>query len=245
LIDLHSHVLPGIDDGVRTLDEALALCAAAAADGVRVLAATPHVRYDYPTTPEQMEAALAELAAAGPAVEVVRGGELALEELDRPDEELARFGLGGTSWLLVETPYIGWPLDLRWTLGKLRERGFRVVLAHPERNADVQARPELLEDIVADGALVQVTAASLDGRLGKSPRRCAQTLLDRDLVHLLASDAHAPEIRSVGLARAASSLRNAALASWLTHAVPEAVLGGEKTPPPRPVIRPRRWFRGR
>ena len=78
MIDLHCHVLPGLDDGVRTIDEALALCAAAAAEGVEVIVATPHVRYDYPTTPEQMEAALAQLVAAGPALQVVSGGELAI-----------------------------------------------------------------------------------------------------------------------------------------------------------------------
>jgi protein-tyrosine phosphatase len=244
LIDLHSHVLPGLDDGVRTLDEALELCAAAAAEGVEVLAATPHVRYDFPTTPDQMEAALAELVAAGPALKVISGGELAIDELGRPDDELARFGLGGTKWLLVETPYFGWPLELETALALLRQRGFDAVLAHPERNPDVGERPELLEPIVAGGTLVQLTAASVDGRLGKRVRSCAMELLDRGLAHILASDAHAPEVRSVGLAHAANALRDEELAAWLTHGVPDAVLNGRQ-PPPRPVIRSRRRFLGR
>ena len=239
MIDLHSHVLPGLDDGTRDLAEALALCEAAAADGVTLLAATPHVRDDYPTTPEQMEEALALLRAAGPAVQVVPGAELDLAELDRPREELARFGLGGRpDTLLVETPYVGWPLDLAERLFRLRVEGFRIVLAHPERNADVQSRPELLEPIVGAGTLVQLTAASVEGRLGGSAKRCARTLLDRGLAHLLASDAHAPEVRAVGLSGAVQEVGEE-LGRWLTLDVPRALLDGRE-PPPRPEVRARR-----
>jgi protein-tyrosine phosphatase len=245
LIDLHSHVLPGLDDGVETIEEALALCAAAAEDGVEVLAATPHVRHDYPTTPEQMEDALAAVRAANPALQVISGGELDLAELDRPKDELARFGLGGTRWLLVETPYWGWPLDITERLFQLRLHGFGVVLAHPERNADVQERPELLDPLVAGGTLVQLTAASVDGRLGRGPARCARELIDRGLAHLIASDAHAPDVRAVGLGAAVASLRDEELAHWLTAAVPESILHDAETPS-RPVTRSRRRFlRGR
>ena len=100
--------------GPLTLDQAVEMCRAAAEDGVEVLAATPHVRDDYPTTPEQMEAAFARVSdAAEGVVRLVPGGELALGELDRPAEELRRFALAGNPrYLLVETPYYGWPLDL-------------------------------------------------------------------------------------------------------------------------------------
>ena len=201
MIDLHSHVLPGIDDVASDLDAAIAICEAAVADGIEVLAATPHVRDDYPTTPEQMEAALDEVReAVGDTIRLLPGGELDLEELDRPAEELARFGLGGNPrMLLVETPYAGWPLDLADRLFRLRLAGFDAVLAHPERNPDVQARPELLEPLVGTGTLVQLTAASVDGRLGRRTKACALDLLDRGLAHLIASDAHEPEVRSIGL----------------------------------------------
>ena len=118
-------------------------------------------------------------------------------------------------------------------------QGFGTVLAHPERNLDVQERPELLEPIVAGGVLVQLTAASVDGRLGRRARACARTLLDRRLAHMVASDAHAPEIRAIGLASAVASLGDDALARWLTVDVPRAVLADGK-PPPRPMTRPRR-----
>lgn len=233
MIDLHSHVLPGLDDGAVDLDEAVAICRTAAADGTRVLAATPHVRDDYPTTPEQMEATLAGVrAVAGDTLRLVPGGELDLAELDRSPEELVRFALAGNpAYLLVETPYVGWPLDIGEKLFRLRSRGITPVLAHPERNGEVQHRPELLEPLVSSGTLVQLTAGSVDGRLGDRARGCATQLLDRGLVHLLASDAHAPTVRAAGLSAAAAALDDAPLALWLTVGVPGAIVDGGPLPP--------------
>jgi protein-tyrosine phosphatase len=244
LIDLHSHVLPGVDDGAADLEEALEMCRAAAADGIEVLAATPHVRHDHPTTPAEMEAALASLRdEAGDTIRLEPGGELDLAELDRPVAELRRFGLGGNpGCLLVETPYHGWQLDIAMRLDRLHAEGVTPVLAHPERNPDVQERPELLASLVAGGALVQVTAASVDGRLGKAPERCVRRLLDRQLVHLIASDAHAPTIRAIGLAAAARAIGDPPLARWLTDGVPRAIVEGGTVPPRPPVGRPRRWW---
>jgi protein-tyrosine phosphatase len=244
VIDLHSHVLPGLDDGAADLDEAVAICRAAAEDGIEVLAATPHVRHDYPTTPDQMEEALAAVrAAAGDSVRLVGGGEIDLAELDRPHEELARFALAGNpQYLLVETPYGGWPLDLAEKLFRLLAEGVTPVLAHPERNAEVQQRPELLESIVTGGTLVQLTAASVDGRLGRRARSCAATLLDRNLAHLVASDAHAPSLRAIGMSAAVEALDDEALGRWLTVEVPGAILEHQSLPPRPRTVRPRRRF---
>jgi protein-tyrosine phosphatase len=247
VIDLHSHVLPGLDDGAATIEEAVAICEAAAADGVTTLAATPHVRHDYPTSPDAMEGALAQVrAAVGDALTLLPGGELDLAELDRPAEELRRFALGGSpAWLLVETPYVGWPLDLGEKLFKLRLAGFDTVLAHPERNRDVQARPELLDRIVAGGTLVQLTAASVDGRLGSRARKAAFALLERGSAHLVASDAHTAAVREIGLTRAVDALEDAALARWLTEDVPRAIVDGARVPPRPQKARPRRRLFGR
>nr|MBA3842470.1 phosphotransferase [Actinomycetota bacterium] len=183
MIDLHSHVLPGLDDGAADVVEALAICQAAVADGIHTLAGTPHVRHDYRTTAAAMESALARLReAAGDLIRLVPGAELDLDELERPVDELRRFGLGGNpEYLLVETPYTGWPLDLPDKLFRLRLAGFTPVLAHPERNHEVQSRPELLEPIVAGGVLVQLTAASVEGRIGDRSRATSRTLIDRGL----------------------------------------------------------------
>jgi protein-tyrosine phosphatase len=209
----------------------------AAADGTRVLAATPHVREDYPTSAEQMERGVADVRAAveaaGIELEVVPGGELALEQAARLEPpELRRFGLGGSDrWLLVEFPYDGWPLGLQRLGQALAADGFGIVLAHPERNGEVQGRPSRLQEFAEAGMLVQLTAASVDGRLGRGARAAARTLLELGLAHLIASDAHAPSVRAIGLAAAAQEVRDPELARWLTEGVPQAIVGGTELPP--------------
>lgn len=246
MIDLHSHVLPGLDDGAKDLEAAVGMVRSAAADGIKVLAATPHVRDDYPTTPEQMETALSDLreAAGGLGVELLAGGELALDMIGRLDAEtLARFGLGGNpNYLLVETPYYGWRIDLPQILFELRARGITPVLAHPERNGSVQADPSLLEPVVAGGTLIQLTAASVDGRLGRRPRETARTLLERGLAHMLASDSHAPSVRAIGMSEARSAIGDEALARWLTEEAPRALLDGVPLPERPQSPRRRRRF---
>lgn len=250
MIDLHSHILPGVDDGPAALEDALEMARAAVADGIEVVAATPHVREDYPTSAEAMERALESLrtavVTAGIRLELRPGGEVALEELGRGLEELQRFGLGGNpSYLLVETPYFGWPLDLEQRLfDRAIAHGITPVLAHPERNAEVQASPRRLEPLVEAGTLVQVTAASVDGRLGRRSRETAFRLLDLGLAHMLASDAHAPSIRAIGMTAAVNAIDDDELARWLTVDVPRAVVDDGELPE-RPAVRRRRFWRRR
>ena len=245
MIDIHAHIVPGLDDGVRTLEEARGLAELAAAEGVTVIVATPHVRGDFPTTPRQMEAGVdavrAELAAAGVAVDVLTGGEIDLVRLPQlgPDD-LRRFSIaGGGRYVLLEFPYRGWPMALESALERLRAHGMRAVIAHPERNRAVQDRPEALAGAVAAGALVQVTAASLDGRLGRSPAAAARKLLRLGLVHVLASDAHAPDVRQCGLKAAADTLGDPGLAHFLTVEAPSAIVAGEEVAAPPPARRRR------
>lgn len=232
MIDLHAHILPGYDDGVRSLEEARELARAAAAEGVTAIAATPHVRDDYPTTLERMLRGVAllrdDFAREEIPVEVLTGGELDLDQmwLIGP-EELPRFTLAGTGrWLLVETPYSGWPLLFDRKLEALRRLGMEALLAHPERNAEVQADPGRLAPLVEAGLRVQVTAASVDGRLGRKPLECAQALLGLGLVHVLATDAHAPAVRETGLAAAVEALGDPELARRLTVENPQAIVSG-------------------
>jgi protein-tyrosine phosphatase len=253
VIDLHSHILPGLDDGAATLEESLQIARAAVVDGIDTIAATPHVRDDYPTSAAEMEERVAEVreacVAAGIPLDVRPGGELALDRLVRlSSDDLRRFGLGGNPrCVLLEFPYYGWPLDLGDRLFRLRTEGLSAVLAHPERNADVQADPERLGGLVRGGALVQVTAAALDGRLGRRVRETATALVELELAHLVASDAHAPSVRAIGMRGAADAIGDEALADWLTRAVPAALLAGEALPErPEVEARPRvRWFRRR
>jgi protein-tyrosine phosphatase len=248
VIDLHSHVLAGIDDGARSLQDSLEIAQAAVSDGIELVAATPHVRDDYPTSPEIMEAALAELrealTTAGIPLALRPGGEIALDWIGRVDP--VRFGLAGNPrYLLVEFPYYGWPLDLDMQMTALLASRITPVLAHPERNAEVQGAPERLQRLVAGGVLVQVTAASLDGRLGRASRACGFRLLELGCAHLLASDAHTAAIRGIGMSAAIGAIDDPSFARWLSHDVPAAIVADEPLPHPpdrRPRSRRRRWL---
>jgi protein-tyrosine phosphatase len=237
MIDLHSHILCGIDDGARSLEDSVEIARAAVADGITVMAGTPHVRDDWPTDAGLMERRVAELRAeleqAKIPLDVRPGGEIALEWLTRlPMEELKRFGLGGNpGYLLVETPYYGWPLGLGDALFTLLSAGITPVLAHPERNSDVQAHPERLAPLVRTGVLVQVTAASVDGRIGRAAQRCGLLLVARGLAHIVGSDAHHASVRAVGMAAAAEAVGGGAVADWLTRDVPGAIVEATEIPP--------------
>ena len=158
------------------------------------------------------------------------GGELDLAYADSlGDDDLHRFGLGGNpNLLLLEFPYVGWPMGLHDLVFRLRVRGYSIVLAHPERNSEVQDSPERLRELVDAGVWVQLTAASVDGRLGRRNAAGARALLDAGLAHLIASDAHAPAIRAIGMGAAAEAVGDAQLAWWLTHDVPEALLAARR-----------------
>ncbi len=236
VIDLHSHILPGLDDGASSLADSLELARAAVHAGVTTVAGTPHVRHDFPTTPEAMEAALdqlrAALAAEGIPLDVRGGGELDLEWLaGAPIEQVRLFGLAGNpAFVLVEMPYAGWPLGIADALYRLELAGITPVLAHPERNPDVQERPERLRPLVEGGALTQVTAASLEGRFGAASAETALTLVRNGLAHLVASDVHRPERRGFELGTAAARAGGPELVDWLVRQVPGAILGGTRLP---------------
>ena len=130
VIDLHTHILPGIDDGARTLEDALAMARVFVAEGVTMIAATPHVRDDFPTSANVMLHSVAALRRVLDEEEIpltlLPGAELAVDWLARlDDDELRRLSLAGSGrYVLVETPYRGWPVELLERLLRLRARGF-------------------------------------------------------------------------------------------------------------------------
>ena len=242
MIDLHSHVLPGLDDGASGLDGKRGDGAGGGAAGITALAATPHVRDDYPTTAAEMQDALAVVRRAvrerGIELEILPGAEIAFDRLHTLDaDELRALTLGGSpNHLLIELPFFGWPLDTADELRRLREAGFTAVLAHPERNSAVQDSPQRLADLVSAGALVQLTAASITGEFGPAAARSSKTLLSAELAHLIATDTHRAGGRGTALRPALESLNDPALARWLTRDVPAAILEGSPCPP-RPASR--------
>lgn len=244
MIDLHSHLLPGIDDGPRSDDDSVLMASAAVADGVSVMAATPHLRRDHPTVVPTELAARCErlssrLQAEGIALEVVTGGEVDVywgRSASDEDLRLVSYGQRGT-WLLVETPYAAVTDLFDELIFTLTARGFRTLLAHPERNPSFQRQPERLRALVERGSLLQITAHALVAAERRSPtRRLAESLVRESLAHVLASDAHHPSgRRNVGLgeaARAADQLVPGA-GAYMTEEAPRAILSGrEPLPPP-------------
>ena len=169
-------------------------------------------------------------------VRILEGGEVSLDLLwEVSHDELVRFSLAQTGrYLLVEFPYRGWPLALDSAVPALVNAGLTPLLGHPERNPDVQDHPERLGSLVEAGALVQVTAGSLAGRLDRSSQATAQKLIRLGLVHVLASDSHGPHIREGGMAAAAEAVGDSELARYLTQEAPAAIIAGNSLPAPPP-----------
>ena len=257
MIDLHCHVLAGIDDGPQTLEDSLAIARAAAAAGTRTLVATSHVSWEYPNRAETIARLVDELnrrlEGERLAVEVRPGAEIAMTRLpDTPPEELSRLTLGGGRWLLVEPPFTLVSTGLDALIAGVRNRGFQVVLAHPERCPAFHRDRSMLEALVRSGVLASVTAGSLDGRFGTAVRRFSLDLVRDELVHNVASDAHDARSRPPTIAAELERAGLGTLTHWLTQAVPGAILGGGEIPP-RPEFeiaalqkrRRVRWLPGR
>jgi protein-tyrosine phosphatase len=241
VIDLHCHVLAGIDDGPSTIEGSVALARAAASTENRTLVATPHVSSHYRNdagTIAQMVAALnVRLAAEGIAVNVLAGAEIAITSVvEVPSAELPRLGLGGGPWLLMEPPFAPVAIGLQSILVDLQRKGHRILLAHPERCPAFHRDPAMLETLVTGGVLTSITAGSLVGRFGGQVRRFALALMDAGMAHNVASDAHDHAQRPPGMTAELDQAGFGPLADWLTLAVPAAILSGETAIPPRPPV---------
>ncbi len=260
MIDLHFHLLPGIDDGPATIEAALALASMAVADGVDTVVATPHLRADHPRVKA------GELAARVAAVQeqlwshriglrVITGAEVDLlwaREASGQDLELASLGQAGHD-ILLETPYGTLSSLFEGMVAEIAAKGYRITLAHPERNASFQRRPERLELLIDSGVLMQLSAGSLLGRKSNPERRLAWRLLEGGRAHVLASDAHTTEPwRRPNLSAGVAALTalSSSLATWMVTDAPGAILAGLPLPPPpevratgvRALLRPRRMF---
>ena len=254
-IDLHSHILPGVDDGPPSLSGSLELARAAVAAGTEQMVATPHINEDHFIAPLDIPAAVADLnqrlAEAGIGLLVRAGGEIAMPRLlDLQEDELNSLGLGGGPYLLVESPFGLTVGAFEPLLHHVQLRGHRVLLAHPERSPSFQREPERLADLVRSGVLVQITAGSITGSFGERVRRFTTQLLREDLVHVVASDAHNHDKRPPGLDEAVQAAERdvpgiVGRSAWFTREVPAAILAGEvvRSPEPLPLIKRTAWRR--
>jgi protein-tyrosine phosphatase len=261
VIDIHCHVLPGIDDGPSDLDGSLALARAAENDGTTVLVATPHVSYGFPNDSRVIRDGVARvndaLRDAGITVEVKSGAEVAHPMLARlDDDELRSLTLGGGPNLLLEAPLAAVGGELEAAIERVHGLGLGVVLAHPERCPSFHRDPDRLARLVAGGVATSVTAASYGGGFGGTVRRLTATLASRGLIHDAASDAHdslrrPPLLRSALLAAADGLPGLAGQIDWLARDAPRALVAGEPLPPAPPSPGARRrgvrlpWRSGR
>ncbi|HEU4702503.1 MAG TPA: CpsB/CapC family capsule biosynthesis tyrosine phosphatase [Conexibacter sp.] len=233
MIDLHCHILPDLDDGATDVEDSVAMARQAQADGIATVCATPHVRHDHPvqiaSLPARVAALQTELDRRGVGVRVAVGAEVAQTQLDGLDDEALRtVSLGGAGgWILLEPAPGPLSAELELCVERLRARGMRAVIAHPERHADADLELRL-ELLAAQGCLIQWTAAFVaDAALREPVARWARM----GLIHLLGSDAHSARFgRPVALADGFAALRGmlpAATVEWMAHTGPQAVLRGE------------------
>jgi protein-tyrosine phosphatase len=241
MIDLHSHVLPGIDDGPATIAGSIELARAAERAGIRTLVATPHVSWRYGNDSEVIARGVAELSERlveeSLEIELLAGAEIAMTRVgDIARDELDRLSLGDGGWLLVEPPFTPAASGLDSIVLELQRHGHRILLAHPERCPAFHRDPQMLATLVRGGILTSITAGSLVGRFGEAPRRFALTLLRQGMAHNVTSDAHDTDERRPGMAGEIEQAGLGALTDWLTRDVPAAILAGEETVPERPAI---------
>ena len=238
MIDLHAHILPEIDDGPPTIEDALEMARVAVAAGTKAIATTSHIGYVFDLGPDDITRARTALQ-----TRLAEEG-IAPERLpDLDDEALRALALGGGPYVLFECPFAPVGAGMEMMVADLQRRGFGVLLAHPERSASFQRDLGLLTRMVERGALAQVTTGSLAGGFGDIPRRAALAMIEQGLAHVLASDAHDPIRRGPDL-RTAGGVLDEAQHEWMTATAPAAIVAGRPLPP-RPELPRRRGMRGR
>lgn len=238
VIDLHCHLLPGVDDGPATTVDAVSLARGLVGAGVDAAVVTPHVDHTWSVDPYEIAPAVAAvrtvLEDAGVELALHTGAEVALDRLlDLDDAARDAIRLGGGPYLLVESPHATVSGAFLSVLHNLLVRGERIVLAHPERCPSFQRRPESLAELVDAGALCSITAGSMQGRFGSTVRGFTVDLLRDGLVHNVASDAHDVAGRPPGLLAGFHSLEPqlpglSSQLEWMTRTVPSAVLAGRQ-----------------
>jgi len=256
VIDIHVHILPGLDDGPDDMQEALTMCRLEAEDGVRTIVATPHM-FDgaYHVEVRQI------LDGTGGLRDCVRQEGLPLEIVPGADVhlttdvcQLLREGKVMTvgnagKYVMLELPQDVLPAGVADILFNVQLQGIVSILSHPERNREFQAEPERLVPFVQAGNLVQLTAASIVGGFGRHVQEVAHLMLSMRLAHLVASDAHSPSRRPPGLSEArkvVESLLSASEAEEIFERRPREILLGNVVTLPDPdtrrAARKKRWW---
>jgi protein-tyrosine phosphatase len=233
LIDIHSHVLYGLDDGARTIEDSVAMVRMAAEHGTTDLVATPHANPNYRFDPQMVQQRLAEVSAASGHVLRLHSGcdfHLSYDNISDAIANPRKYTINQQRYLMVEFSDLLIFNNTTEIFSRLQDAGMTPVITHPERNGLLRQRVDQIAEWVTAGACVQITAQSLLGEFGRQAADFSRTLFDRRLVHFLASDAHDCEHRPprLDLARAwVEDHYTEELAEALCVINPKATLTGE------------------
>jgi protein-tyrosine phosphatase len=236
MVDIHSHILPNVDDGASSWETSVRMCQMAAEDGTTHIVATPHANDEFVYDRAHLEELLAELKTrTGGILRFSLGCDfhLSYENLVELDRDPHRFTISGTDYLLVELSDFSIAPWVTTRLSDLVSSGIKPVITHPERNMILQKKPEQVLEWASMGCPVQVTANSLTGRWGEKAFKVAQWLLRNESVHIIASDCHNLESRSPVLSQAYGVLEKtygAELATALVTDNPHAVVENRPLP---------------
>lgn len=250
MIDLHTHILPGVDDGAMDLEMSLAMGKFAAKQGITTIAATPHL-YDIAEWSQilEMVAHLKDaFCEAQIPVELVSGAELMMDMgiLDTQVAQIPTFGDQG-KFCLIELPMHQIPMYTKQVIFDLQTKGITPLIAHPERYSAVVDDPNLCLDWLKQGCLIQMNSGSILGRFGSKIQETAKIMLIHDMVHVVASDAHGLERRRLNLPEVLDILQEIvgkALAKELVETNPRRILAGEivVSSTPREYRKKKRFF---
>jgi protein-tyrosine phosphatase len=236
VVDIHSHILPEVDDGPKSWDVCVAMCRAAAADGIRHMVASPHANDRYHYDREYMQglvAHLQELVGDTPKITLGCDFHLSYENLQDAFANPSRYVIGKTHYLLVEFSNYGVPQNTTDSFHKLGDRGITVVITHPERNPILRENLQRVVEWAEQGCIIQMTGSALTGFWGESTRRAAEWLLESQAVHVLATDAHDLEKRVPILSTsrdAAAQIVGDEVAEALVTDNPSAVVNDQPLP---------------
>lgn len=252
MIDLHCHILPGLDDGAKDMEETLRMCSMAAEDGVKKIVATPHTMNGvYVNETQAIKQAVGELndllVTKQIPLEILPGADvhINLNLLKLIEQGLVTTVNDNHRYLLLELPHQMVPPNFKNLVFELSLQGIIPILTHPERNSILQNDINLLYELVMQGILIQITTLSLTGEFGPRAENCCRNLLKYNLVHVIASDAHSSRVRTPLLSPAveeAGRIIGETNALALVAANPQAIVEGKDLPESEEPEKPRQSF---
>lgn len=236
MVDVHCHILPGLDDGPDSIEESLAMAEAAISDGITHVVATPHCNSEYVFDYAHVQRLRDRLQSeVGDRLKLATGCDFHLnpENLNALRADASQFCINQRDYLLVEFNEISIPPSMDDTLHNLQLQGLRPVITHPERNAILRRQPERLTKWVRLGCVVQLTAGSITGTFGPRAQEDSMCWIAKGIVHIVASDAHNTKRRPLRLQpayRAVSEQFGATKAQALFVDNPLAAFEGRELP---------------